>query len=461
MKAVFAATFVLLLVLSGVAWSILPRPVEAGKTQIIWASDDNPARRGQMDGFNKITSDAQVILDPNNTGLQKVVVQSLAGVGPDVFDSGEGTLNVLIDADLAWDITDELKRRGVDVESDTWKAVQTICVRDGRAYGIPSNAAANALFINKDIFDKAGLPYPKGPWKWDEFLPLAQKLTIRDERGRASQFGILVEWWLWPQFVIQWGGRVFSEDGTKCVVDSPQSIAGVQFLHDLIYKYKVMPSPVEEAAMATQGGWGSGTITQFGEGHKAAMGLGGRWWLCTLRNKKQFPDLKMTICEAPVFDKRVFMGYGRATFINKASPRREKALDFILYMAGPHYNALINKQADALAPMKKYCYTPETLHDADFPEENQNQIWLDAMKYAEPNVTSMFVNNQAATRILTRQLDLIKNDQKPVADALKDAAREVNEEIQKTIARNPSLKAKYDALTSKRIAQIDRKEASR
>lgn len=450
MKAVFTGAFALLLLLSGVAWSVLPKPVEAGKTQIIWASDDNPARRGQMDGFNKISPDARVILDPNNTGLQKVVVQSLAGVGPDVFDSGEGTLNVLIDADLAWDVTDELKKRGVDVEADTWKAMQTICLRDGRAYGVPSNAAANALFINKAIFDKMGVPYPVGPWKWKEFLPLAQKMTLRDNRGRATQFGILVEWWLWPQFVIQAGGRTFSEDGTKCVIDSPEAIAGVQFLHDLIYKYKVMPSPVEEAAMATQGGWGSGTITQFGEGHKAAMALGGRWWLCTLRNKKQFPDLKMTVCEAPHFDKRVFMGYGRATFINKASPRREEALKFLLYMAGPDYNRIINKQADALAPVMKYCYLPETLHDPDFPDEDKNQVWLDAMKYAESNPTSPFVNNQAATRILTRQLDLVKNDQKLVPDALRDAAREVNAEIQKTLARNPSLKAKYDALVARR-----------
>jgi multiple sugar transport system substrate-binding protein len=450
MKAVFTGAFVILLLLSAMAWSILPKPVEAGKTQIIWASDDNPARRGQIDGFNKIATDAHVSLDPNNTGLQKVVVQSLAGVGPDVFDSGDGTLNVLIDADLAWDVTDELKNRGVDIEKDSWKAIQTYCVREGRVYGIPSNAAANALFINKTIFDQQGIPYPNGPWKWSEFLPIAQKMTIRDDKGRATQFGLLIDWWLWPQFVIQWGGRIYSEDGTKCVIDSPGAIAGIQFLHDLIYKYKVMPSPVEEAAMATQGGWGSGTITQFGEGQKAAMAMGGRWWLCTLRNKKQFPDLKMTVCEAPYFNRRVFYGYGRATFINKASPRREDALKFLLYMAGPNYNALINKQADALAPIIKYCYKPEVLFDPEFPEEDKNQVWLDAMRYAEPTPTSPFVNYQAAQRILTRQLDLVKNDQKLVPDALRDAAREVNAEIQKTIARNPSLKAKYDAILAKR-----------
>jgi multiple sugar transport system substrate-binding protein len=449
MKTFFSLTFVVLLLLSAIAWKMQPKAVEGGKTQLVWVSDDNPARRQQLALFNEKYPTYHATLDPNNTGLEKVVVQSLAGVGPDLFDAGEGNLNVLIDSDIAWDITDELKKRGVDVERDVWKAMQSISVRDGRVYGFPSNAASNAIFINKPLFDKAGIPYPKGSWTWEQFLPVAQKLTLRDEKGRATQFGVLVDWWLWPQFVIQWGGRVYSEDGTKCVIDSPQAIAGVQFLHDLIYKYKVMPSPVEEAAMATQGGWGSGTITQFGEGHKAAMALGGRWWLCTLRNKTQFPDLHTTVCESPYHDKRVFLSYGRATFINKNSPRREDALNFILYMAGQGYNDLINDQADALAPVVKFSYTPHYLHNPEFPEEDNNDVWRRTMEMGEPNRASPFVNTQAADRILTKQLDLVKNDQKPVADALRTAAQQINEEIRKNLDRNPTLKAKYDILAQR------------
>ena len=46
------------------------------------------------------------------------------------------------------------------------------------------------------------------------------------------------------QFILQWGGRIYSEDGTRCVVDSPEAVAGVQYLHDLIYRHHVMPGPV-------------------------------------------------------------------------------------------------------------------------------------------------------------------------------------------------------------------------
>jgi len=94
-----------------------------------------------------------------------------------------------------------------------------------------------------------------------------------------------MDWWNAPTFIRQFGGRIFSTDGTRCIVDSAESIAGIQLMHDLTYKYGVMPSAAEEAAMATQGGWGSGTITLF-SGGKAAMAIGGRWWLCTLRDNK-------------------------------------------------------------------------------------------------------------------------------------------------------------------------------
>jgi multiple sugar transport system substrate-binding protein len=453
MKAFFTATLLLLVLLSVAAWKMQPVTVPDGKTPLVWSSDDNPARRDQIALFNKAHPDLFWQLDPNNTGLQKVIVQSLAGVGPDIFDGGGGILSSLIDADIAWDITDELKKRGFDPEKEVWKGVQYICMQNGRIYGIPTNAAANALFINKALFDKSGVPYPTGAWTWKEFLPVAQKLTIRDERGRAKQFGFLMDWWLWPQFVLQWGGSVFSEDGTRCTLDSPEAIAGVQFLHDLMYKYKVMPSPVEEAAMATSGGWGSGTITQFGDGKKVAMALGGRWWLCTLRNKEQFPNLTMTVCEAPYYNRRVFLAYGRASFINKHSPRREEALNHMLFMLQRPYNDLINDQADGLAAVKQFCYSDHFMKNPEFPEEDKNDVWRSVMEAAEPNLPSPFANAQSADRIINRQMDLIKNNQKSVPDALRDAAREVNEEIQKTLAKNPDLKQKYDAAIARQKGQ--------
>ncbi len=443
MKVFFASTFIALILLSLVAWSIQPKPTAAGKIPLVWVSDDNPARREQIALFNRLNPRYDLRLDPSNTGMEKVIVQSLAGVGPDLFDCYDGfQLSAYVKSGIAWDVTDELAKAGIDVKKDVWEAVHPNVIHEGRVYGFPTNVAVNCIWFNKDIFNRYRVPYPKGPWTWEEFIKVAQRLTVRDANGRITQFGFLCDWWNWQQFVLQWGGRLYTPDGTRCVIDSPEAIAAVQFMRDLIYKYHVMPSPVEEAAMATQGGWGSGTITFFGAG-KGAMALGGRWWLCTLRSYK---GLRLGAVESPHGPRRVFRGYGRATLINAHSPRRRHALEFLKYEAGKEYNELINHQADALAPVIRFSYTPLYLHDPAFPEEDFNAVWRDTMKFAVPDQINPFINGQVASRILNKQLDLVKNDQKSAADALKTAARQINEEIQKTLERDPSLRARYERL---------------
>ncbi len=444
MKGVFLGIFAGLLFLSVVAWQIQPEADDAGKIPLVWVSDDNPARREQIALFNRLHPQYSLRLDPNNAGMEKVIVQSLAGVGPDLFDCYDGfQLSAYVKSGIAWDVTEPLAAAGIHPEKDVWPAVFPNILHEGRVYGFPTNTSVNALWINKDLFDAAGVPYPQGPGSWEEFLPLAKRLTRKDEKGRWQHFGFFCDWYNWPQFVIQWGGQIYSDDGTRCVIDSPEAIAGVQFLHDLIYKHHVMPNPAEEATMASQGGWGTGTMALFGAG-KAAMALGGRWWLCMLR---EYEGLRLGAVACPFGPVKVYRGYGRATLINARSPRREHALEFLKYEAAKPYNDLVNHQADALAPVIRFCYTPEYLHDPEYPEEDYNAVWRDVMKYGVPDQVSPFINGQRASRILNKQLDLVRQDQKPVADALRTAAREINAEIQKTLERDPSLRRRYEELT--------------
>ncbi|HUT34599.1 MAG TPA: extracellular solute-binding protein [Planctomycetota bacterium] len=566
MKYIFAIAFAVLVLLSGVAWLIQPRLTEEGKTPLVWVSDDNPARREQIELFNLLIRpcdvpdwaalcqklyggavapkpcpsrqlwgllppDARAIirdaaqgrpldaerqrqalqvlndvlarrdfywepdfpgvtlepdevktlmdegedpselevrainvrllehsypglvarklhlrLDPSNVGMQKVIVQCIGGVGPDLFDCYDGfQLSAYVRSGIAMDATDALAAAGINVAKDCWAAAHPNCIYEGRTYGFPTNASVNAIWINKEIFDRHGIAYPKGPWTWDEFIPLAQRLTVKGASGRMEHFGLMMDWWNWRHFCLQWGGRVYTEDGTRCVLDSPGNIAAIQLMQDLVYKHHVAPSPVEEAAIATAGGWGSGTISFFGGG-KAAMALGGRWWLCTLR---KYEGLRLGAVECPHGPLRTFRGYGRATLVNKNSPRREQALAFLRYMAAKEYNELINHQADALAPVIRHCYTDLYLHDPKFPNEDSNAVWRDIMQYGTPDEVSPFVNGNVAGRIIGKQLDLVKNGAKPAADAMRTAARQINEEIQKMLDRDPELRQRYEELTKR------------
>lgn len=449
MKLVFLGVFGGLLLLSLIAWHIQPEVGAKGKIPLVWCSDDNPARREQIKLFNDTHPQYDLRLDPSNTGMEKVIVQSLAGVGPDLFDCYDGyQLSAYVRSGIALDVTEDLAKAGIYPKRDVWPGVFPNFIHDDKVYGFPTNAAVNAIWFNKDIFDKAGIPYPKGEWTWDEFLPLAKRLTIRDESGHPVQFGLLCDWGNWQQFITQWGGRIFTKDGTRCIVDSPEAIAGVQFLQDLIYKYRVMPSPVEEAAMAAAGGWGTGTITLFGGG-RGAMALGGRWWLCNTR--VNYPKLRLGAVACPYGPKHLYRGYGRATLVNAKSRHLQAAMDFLKYEAGKPYNDLVNHQGDALAPVKRFAFTPEYLHDPEFPQEDFNDVWRDVMDKGVPDEVSPFVNGQRAQRILNKQLDLVKSKSKSPADALHTAAEQINVEIGKMLERDPVLRERYFKLTGRTL----------
>jgi len=75
---------------------------------------------------------------------------------------------------------------------------------------------------------------PSGPWQWErDFVPLAQKLTVRNASGRVTQWVFMCDWENeYLQFIYQWGGRMYTPDGTRCTLDSPQCIAAITFCRD-------------------------------------------------------------------------------------------------------------------------------------------------------------------------------------------------------------------------------------
>src|SRR3954451_8711782 len=123
-KLLFAGTFVALLLLSVAAWRMQPEALAKGKTPLVWVSDDNPARRDQIALFNRLNPQYQLRLDPGNSGMEQVIVQSLGGVVPDLFDCYDGfQLFAYVKSGIACDLTDELAHLGLDPLHGVWPAI--------------------------------------------------------------------------------------------------------------------------------------------------------------------------------------------------------------------------------------------------------------------------------------------------------------------------------------------------
>jgi multiple sugar transport system substrate-binding protein len=431
MKYLFFGSTVVMLGMSLVAWRWQPGAV-SDRIELVWCSDDNPARREQIELFNRLYPEYHVRLDPMNANMEKVIVQSLAGVGPDLFDCYSGfQLVAYVRSGIALDCTDFLESRGVEPRS-IWPCAWPTFVYEGRMYGHPENVSAPAMWFNKDMFDKAGEPYPSPGWTWEDFIAVAQRLTKRDARGRLEQLGF-IGYWDYMSALGQWGANIYTPEGTRSALDSPQAAEAMQFMQDLIYKYGVMPTPTEEDAMASAGGWGFGTIALFGAG-RGAMAIGGRWWLCILRNE-DYANLRLGAVELPRGPSTRVFGIGKSTLVNANSRKRDGALLFLEFLHGRAWGGLINHQADGLAPVIEHNYTDTYLHDPEFPKEDYNDVWRAALEDAAPQEVSSYVNGQTVERILRVQTDLVRANLKSGAEAMRDAAKKINAAITEAAGR--------------------------
>lgn len=470
MKYFLAAILCFLVLLSVVVEVLKPGGPPPDKTPLVWVSDNNPERAPQIERFNKLYPDCLLSLDPNNTGLTKIIVQTCARVGPDIIDVyGIHQLQTYVEAGVLLDVTEMAKQRGFDPSVTYPKAAQALLI-NGRQYCFPCNVNTNIMFFNKNLFDKYGVPYPPRYPVWKDFVRIAERLTIRKPGSRIPEcFGMANM--SWQELLYEAGGRVFSEDGSRCVIDSPEAIRAFRFYHDLMYKYRVMPTPLEQSAMSSQGGWGTGWRNWFGA-QKIAMIPIGKWALITFRQfeeeqRQQYtawkrahpgrkypglPPLRMGAVHLPRFaDKpRRCIIACRSAAVNRLSPHADKAVNFLEYLTTKDYCDTINEGADALPGNKEYG-TLEHMHNDKYPDEDiMNELTLEATQWGIVREISPFVDGQTAMRLIGTQVQrLDAGADADVEEVCRTAARDVNDEIRRNVETDVRLRMRWNRLQQK------------
>jgi multiple sugar transport system substrate-binding protein len=441
MKLFATVLFLVLGALSLVAMRLEPQRTP-GKTRITWATDNNPVRVKQVELFQQMNPDIELVIDPANRDRQKVIVQAIAGVGPDVFDSyGKEPLEVYIRSGIAYDCTAAFREKGINAEEIVWPVARPSFVSGGKVYGFPCNVNAHAVWFNKNIFDEEGIPYPKLDWTWEDLIATAQKLNKRDARGKVVRFGLYWDWQstsgAYYDLLVQFGGRKFTPDTTQSLFGSEANIQAIQLARDFLHKYKITPTPAQEAAMVSQGGWGGAGAIGYLSAGRVAMAYGGRWWLNQLRDSTK-KGLRLGVVPLPHAKVQTNIGGARCGLVNAYSKNREAAIRFVMFLASPEYNQLLNDQADALAPTQASAYTERFLKNPKHPEEDYNEIWRDVVSRSITDENSMFAVG-ADLSPMTSALDLIKNNKKEVGKAMRDAQEEMNEKMRKNAVNRPSL----------------------
>lgn len=179
-----------------------------------------------------------------NTYYTKMNTNIAAGTVPDVFMMSGAYFYNMVMKGVVKELDSYIKDAGLNLARDyfTESANQ---MYQGKTYAIPGEIDILALAYNKDLFDAAGVRYPTNSWTWQDIVNAALKLTKKDKKGVQNygfySFNSSQE--LWGDLVKENGGSFLTPDLRHGALDTPQAIKAIQFAVDLIYKYKVSPTP--------------------------------------------------------------------------------------------------------------------------------------------------------------------------------------------------------------------------
>jgi multiple sugar transport system substrate-binding protein len=304
----------------------------------------------------------------------KITTMIAGGVGPDVLYLDEAANEWGAEGRLI--NIHEMIEKDPEITADDFMEYSYYYSGPGKITGIMPAIENFALFYNKDIFTKAGIPLPpakaENAWDWDTFVKIAKQLTLDasgkhpDDPGFNSesimQYGVQIPLWgdvCWMPYVWSNGGSYVKSDGKTFGLSSPESAEVLQKIADLINVHHVMPAP---AAQNNLPEISTALLTQ-----RVAMVTTGQWVLLDLAANE---ELNFDIGVLPKFKKYYTIVQGGVMGILKDT-----------------------KHLDAAWKLYKWFYNPEKI----LPLFTSG-LWTPAMTTwftKEANITKWAVNNPA------------------------------------------------------------------
>lgn len=254
-----------------------PAPVEPVTLRINARTGDDDVvlsaarQKTFMENNPNITLKNELIADEYYAKLEMLLVSGTAG---DIFYNWSAGYMRYAAMGLSLPITDLLDARGFDTGVFYPAVVQGLTYQ-GMIYGMPTiiHPGYCTVTFNKTLLDQVGAAVPpeNGEYTLDDWIAAAKAAT-KDTTGsgKTDQFGIQAEVRSVGMTVYarMWETDWLSEDGTKCLIDTPECREAVKFMYDLFQTHKVSPTSAQvidnmflsgKVAMRQGGSWNAST----------------------------------------------------------------------------------------------------------------------------------------------------------------------------------------------------------
>lgn len=349
--------------------------------------------------------DVELVGMPGDAVLRKLPGAVRTKTGPDVCYIDENLVKPMFLGGILQPIPPE-----VYTEEEIIKMHGPEIVRyklGGKYYGFPNGDMAAVLFYNPEMLKKYGYSPLDIPDTWDEFIPMAQKMTDLDHdiqgfpvRGKESS--------LWAALLYQKGGYIFRSEREAMFAGKP-GIEAWQFILDLYDKHKV----ASRTSLSL--------VEAFGQG-KAPFAYNWTWYIGTL--KTSYPDIPFGTRVLPTFTgKPPYGSYGPSFgfLVTSTDPKKKDAAwEFWKFTISPDFQ-------------KGLCILRGLLPariEAQDPEIFGKSPYRALAKAATNGVSYSFYPEEVEHIFFGTAMDKIMAGA-PIAETLEEAQKEVDEILRK------------------------------
>jgi sn-glycerol 3-phosphate transport system substrate-binding protein len=307
-----------------------------------------------------------------------------------------------------------------------WPALRGNAMDGTHVYGVPFQNSTPILYYNEAAFREVGLDPDHPPTTWQEWVDAAKKLTKRDG-NTVTRYGLeLVTTydtlgWLVSALAMSNGGQYYNPGyGGEVYYNDPTTIGAVQFLDDLVHKFKVMPEGVTDPNAV-----GNAFFTG-----RAAMIVNSTGALSFVRENMKQPFRVAFVPRAMV--NAVAIGGGSLIIPRGNSPERQRAAwELIKYLTSPEVAGGWSRFTGYFAP-NMHAYELPAMKE--FMAKNPDaKVAIDQLAYARGWFATY--NTVAVRKALEDQVQAVLSGRIKAPEAMANAQKAADEILRPYVDR--------------------------
>lgn len=399
-------------------------------TYSFWGTpDEAKSVQGVADKFNASQDriEVKVMPIPHDSYVTKLNTMAAANQLPDAGIMNEAGVLQFAQNGLLYDVSDMYGAgESKPLESLTFKYKGTPV-----AYSAANEVLV--MYYNKDMFDKAGVPYPPADaqhaWTWEQFVDAAKLLTLDSNGNNAKspnfdsnhtvQYGAMVENLTWQLEVwcLSNGSGFYNKDGSAVTINDPAAVDAIQKVADLYLVDHVAPLSTGLTDDGVQRSLIAGTV---------AMTTNGAWNVGTCLASARSEGLNYGVAVLPYMKQKVTICTGGPNVVFSQTKHPQEAMEWVKWYSQED-NSWDLIKAGIWMPILDKWYTDESLthkwvDNPNFPPyaDYKSAVVDYARNYAQSTAWYYVNNTNDFNTLLGSQLGDVWTGNKTAKQAITD-----------------------------------------